>query len=174
MTSFPAPIDKGDDQPGPANAAPRSMDPADKMAVVMAASYFEGPIPPPDILRQFEEIIPGSAARIFDVAMQQSTSRIANQNKIVDANILDRRLGMAFGFIMSCIGITGGCVVAALGYGSYGATIVGLMTAGLATCYLSALSQQSKDLESKRELMDKVKGGQPPASRVDRPPASPR
>jgi hypothetical protein len=144
MTSFPAPIDKGDDQPGPANAAPRSMDPADKMAVVMAASYFEGPIPPPDILRQFEEIIPGSAARIFDVAMQQSTSRIANQNKI------------------------------ALGYGSYGATIVGLMTAGLATCYLSALSQQSKDLESKRELMDKVKGGQPPASRVDRPPASPR
>ena len=44
--------------------------------VTIAASRFSGPIPPPDLLRKYEEINPGFADRIMRQAEAQTAHRI--------------------------------------------------------------------------------------------------
>jgi len=51
---------------------------------VVTARY-EGPIPPPEALRKYEEIIPGSADRIFRYAETQAAHRQWCEKRIVAA-----------------------------------------------------------------------------------------
>lgn len=44
----------------------------------MAAARFSGPLPPPDVLKQYEEIEPGAAGRIISMA----ESRLSHENEM--------------------------------------------------------------------------------------------
>jgi uncharacterized membrane protein len=44
------------------------------------STSFSGPIPPPLILKQYDDLVPGAAARILAQAEQQTAHRIALEN----------------------------------------------------------------------------------------------
>lgn len=68
-------------------------------------SEFSGPIPPPSIIKGYEEVLPGSADRIIKMAENQSSHRQAMESKMVKTEARDSLLGEIFAFIlgMSCI-----------------------------------------------------------------------
>ena len=72
-------------------------------------SEFSGPMPPPSILRGYEDILPGSADRILKMAEKQSEHRQAMERKMISAESRDSLLGVLFAF---CLGA--GCIVAAV------------------------------------------------------------
>ena len=41
-----------------------------------SASSFPGPLPPPDLLRQYNDVVPGSAERILALAERQASMAI--------------------------------------------------------------------------------------------------
>ena len=49
-----------------------------ELTVRMAAARFSGPLPPPDVPKQYEEIEPGAAGRIISMA----ESRLAHENEM--------------------------------------------------------------------------------------------
>ncbi len=57
-------------------------------------SGFSGPIPPPQILQQYNNIVPDAAERIIRMAEKQSDHRMDLERKVVDSNILKSYLGM--------------------------------------------------------------------------------
>ena len=67
-------------------------------------SEFSGPIPPPSIIKGYEEILPGSADRILAMAEKQS-----DQRKIVNTEARDSLLGILFAFMLGL-----GCILAAV------------------------------------------------------------
>lgn len=55
--------------------------------VIERREAYEGPVPPPDILERFDQLVPGTARRMFDLAEQESTHRRKMEERTNDANI---------------------------------------------------------------------------------------
>ena len=72
-------------------------------------SEFSGPIPPPSIIKGYEEILPGSADRILAMAEKQSDHRQEMDRKIVNTEARDSLLGILFAFMLGF-----GCILAAV------------------------------------------------------------
>lgn len=68
-------------------------------------SEFSGPIPPPNIIKGYEEVLPGAADRIIAMAEKQSSHRQEMEKTMVEAESRDSLLGVLFAFVlgMSCI-----------------------------------------------------------------------
>lgn len=55
---------------------------------------FCGPLPPPEILQQYNEILPGAANRIITMAEEQSSHRRILESKVINSDIINSRLGL--------------------------------------------------------------------------------
>ncbi|HEY6803127.1 MAG TPA: DUF2335 domain-containing protein [Pyrinomonadaceae bacterium] len=73
----------------------------------MSAVTFNSPIPPPNLLRQYNDIIPDGADRLFTMVEVQSTHRIELENIVIkgDDRRADRGLltGFVIGILMLCL-----------------------------------------------------------------------
>ena len=64
-----------------------------------------GPIPPPQILQQYNNIVPNAAERLIRMAEKQSDHRIGLETKVVDSNIVKSYMGMIFAAIIAIYGL---------------------------------------------------------------------
>lgn len=81
------------------------------LKLVAQKEEYSGPIPHPDHLRQYEEIVPGSGDRLIKMAESQVTHRQNSENKIIDFEIKNKGRGQIFGFILAIAGIIGGFIL---------------------------------------------------------------
>ena len=61
---------------------------------------FEGPLPPPSILAQYDQVAPGAAERILGMAERQSSHRIALEARVVSSDVVRSYLGLLLGFVV--------------------------------------------------------------------------
>ena len=54
---------------------PNNQNNSKNMRVTEVSQSFSGPLPPPEILRKFDEVVPGAAERIIKMAEDQSIHR---------------------------------------------------------------------------------------------------
>ncbi len=71
----------------------------------VSAQFFSGPLPPPEILKKFDEIIHGAAERILKMAEEQSVHRKGLENKVVTSDIARSKWGQILGFIIAITGL---------------------------------------------------------------------
>ena len=73
------------------------------------ASTFSGPVPHPDLLRQYEELCPGFSERSLQMVEQQSAHRRAMEARVTEAKIKHEYQGqwMAFGVAIALMVIGG-------------------------------------------------------------------
>lgn len=86
-----------------------SQEKVEKVIARVIESGFSGPIPPPNIISEYENIVPGSADRIIRMAEMQSEHRQHMEEIIVKAESRDSLLGVWFAF-----GLGIGCLVACI------------------------------------------------------------
>lgn len=82
--------------------------PKDKQEIILAGitkiTTFSGPIPPPELLRGYEDILPGAADRIISMTEKQLDHRTSMESTIVNRTLTQKNTGMIFGFlIVLCI-----------------------------------------------------------------------
>lgn len=65
------------------------------------SSSYAGPIPDPDSLRQYEDILPGSADRILKMAENQGSHRRKREIKEGDSRIKQSSTGQWMGFLLA-------------------------------------------------------------------------
>nr|WP_302142423.1 DUF2335 domain-containing protein [uncultured Schaedlerella sp.] len=70
---------------------------------------YSGPIPPPNIIKGYEQVLPGSADRILKMAEKQSEHRQNMESKMIHAESRDSLLGILFAFILGI-----GCIIASI------------------------------------------------------------
>lgn len=119
----------------------------------IAASHFSGPIPPPEMLRKYEEICPGSADRIIAMAENQSRHRQDLESKVVTSNCSNERLGMIFGFIVCVLAISVGAYLILHGKNTSGLVAIITAIAGPAGVFIWGKSRQKRELEHRRKGM---------------------
>jgi len=69
---------------------------------------FSGPLPPPEILRGYESILPGLADRVVKMAENQSTHRQRLESRVIWFDGIRSSLGLVFGLMIALAGIAAG------------------------------------------------------------------
>ncbi|MFB3919234.1 MAG: DUF2335 domain-containing protein [Candidatus Velamenicoccus archaeovorus] len=103
---------------------------------------FSGPIPPPQILSQYEQILPGAAGRILGMAEKQSNHRQNMEKRIIYSETFQGTLGMVFAFVIALVAIAGGVFLIFSGRPIEG--LISLLTP-LAIIVASFLNRPKKD-----------------------------
>lgn len=81
---------------------------------VITASW-TGPLPPPQALQQFDNIIPGGAERILAMAEQQQSARILYEQTVLNASVKEASRGQWLGSLISLSSVFGAIALAIIG-----------------------------------------------------------
>lgn len=87
--------------------------------------HYQGPLPPPAMLRGYEEVVPGSGERIIAMAERQAAHRQRIESR-----------GQLFGFSLAASAIAGGFLSAAVGLPLVGVSGVILAVATLSGFFI--------------------------------------
>ncbi|MBI6188652.1 DUF2335 domain-containing protein [Providencia rettgeri] len=71
------------------------------MAIVQKKESFRGPLPPPDFLQRYEEILPGGAERIFCLTEKEQSFRHDTHKTALEGAIKKDSRGQWMGFFLS-------------------------------------------------------------------------
>ncbi len=85
---------------------------------------FTGPLPPPEILAKYNEILPNAAERIISMAEGQAKHRQEQEKKIVSSETLNSKLGIIFAFIIAITAILAGAYLIYSGCEAGGLTTI--------------------------------------------------
>ena len=117
---------------------------------------YSGPIPPPDLLKQYDEIAPGTALRIIAMSEKQSEHRMSLEKQVVTSGITRSWIGLVFEFLIACIFAGAGVWVASMGHPGAGATIATVSVASLVGVFVTGtLSQRSERIEKAKTMSGK-------------------
>jgi uncharacterized membrane protein len=101
---------------------------ANRQIAVIQGTAYSGPLPPPQQLAEFEQIVPGSAQAIFDEFQAQGPHRRRIERWVVISDIVRAQLGQFCGVgIAGYIVWTGGEILKAgnslVGFGAIGSAV---------------------------------------------------
>ncbi len=144
----------GEAEPGQIASVDGSIsDTGEPVASVMhSVEYsYSGPLPHPEILRRYNEIIPGSAERIFSQFESQSAHRRALEMKVIASNTFSQRFGSISALLIGLVSISGGLFLVHEGKSLEGLGAVITPVAGLVAAYIYKRRSQDDEREAKRE-----------------------
>lgn len=117
-------------------------------AQVLAAS-FQGPLPPPQILHEYDEIVQGSAERIICIFENQVKHRQELEKKVITSDIRQSYFGSILGFIIALSAIVSGTFLAYIGQPTEGIAAIISALAGIIGVYAWGSHQRRKEREQK-------------------------
>lgn len=101
-----------------------------------------GPLPDPETLERYSEIIPDGANRVMDMAEKQQNHKINIENKIVTGQLQQSNLGQIFAFIIG-MSFLGGGVYCIINGHEWGGSIIGVGgLTSLVTAFIQGKKQQ--------------------------------
>ncbi|RME12421.1 MAG: DUF2335 domain-containing protein, partial [Bacteroidetes bacterium] len=114
---------------------------------VSVSTTFSGPIPPPDIFKEYNEILPGSAERILAMAEQQSSHRREMEKKVISSQMRQTTRGQWLGFVLAVICIGGGLFLAYIDKTTVASILLGATIISLVSVFVigKKAAQKQKD-----------------------------
>ncbi len=120
-----------------------------KSVFVTMHKTHSGPLPDPETLAQYSEIIPNGAERIMLMAEKQLNHRIKMENKVVSGQLFQSNLGQLLAFLIGLAALGSANYIIISGHEWTGVVLgVGGLTS-LVTAFIKGKAQQTKDLENK-------------------------
>lgn len=113
-------------------------------------AYYEGPLPLPSMLQQYNEIVPGSAKQIIDQATHQSAHRMRMEERALDADVRSEKRGQWFGFTVIMVIVAAGVGLILAGKGAAGLAILLPGLATLAAVFAYSQVRQGREAREKR------------------------
>lgn len=117
----------------------------------MQISRHQGPLPSPDVLEHYDNILPGAAERIVSMAEDQAKHRQNLEYITVKAGSRDSLLGLIFGFIIGMSTIVGGVYCIMKGQPTEGTILSGAGLAALVGVFVYGSSQRKAEREAKQQ-----------------------
>jgi uncharacterized membrane protein len=111
----------------------------------------QGPLPHPDILLKYDQIVPRAAERIICMAENQAKHRQALEKAVIESDIRDSRTGLIFGFIIGLVAIISGAICIISGYSIAGGLLGGSAVPALTGVFVYGSRQRRKERESKQK-----------------------
>lgn len=130
------------DEPNSAAAVQRTL--------VSASVSFSGPLPPPEILAKYNQVLPGSAERIMAMAEEQQRHREHLEKVVIESNAAVQKLGPILGFIVAMSAVIGGVVVILMGRSAAGLVTILASLGSLVGVFIYGKRSQANELAAKK------------------------
>jgi len=137
-------------QPVPANRNPSSS-PSPISVARTTVTAFQGPLPPPELMERYNQIIPGAAQRILNIFESQVQHRQALEQAVIKSDIRDSRLGLYLGFFVSVFAVIGGVICVLSGYTATGGIIAAIPVPVLASVFVYGSTNRRREREGRRK-----------------------
>jgi uncharacterized membrane protein len=112
-------------------------------------------LPPPDILKQYEEIVPGIAKTMVNIAEKQSKTRLHLEIRKVNGNLAKSFTGLILGFLMGIFGLWGGFYLTFKGYNVLGIILSSSTLVTLVMSFIYGSQSKRNGNHKSSELLNK-------------------
>lgn len=116
-------------------------------------SRFSGPLPHPEDLAKYEQILPGAADRLIRMAEQQAAHRQNLEKAVIFSNVTMQKWGLGCAFVLAMTAIGGGIGLSLKGMSGAGLTAIISALAALVGVFVYGKSEQQKELREKSEAL---------------------
>lgn len=111
----------------------------------IVSQHWNGPLPPPAALAEFDRIIPSGAERIMAMVEIEQAHRIEYESKRLSALTNDTKRGQYIGMGISIVALVGACITAYLGaHPTVSIALVSLPVLGIIKALISSRSSEPK------------------------------
>lgn len=115
--------------------------------------FFSGPIPPPNLLARYNEVVPNGAERILAMAERQGLHREGLEKQVVEGNLKSTKQGNNRAFILALVVVLGGIYLMATGKDGWGfAAIITSLTALVSVFAIAKIEQRKERVEKSANL----------------------
>lgn len=150
------------------------------MVTVTASREFSGPIPPPELLHKYDEVVPGAANRILEMAEREAAHRQQVELAVAQANITTQaevvainkqkvansfasdRLGQWLGGVISFTALCGAIYLATAGHATTAAVVGALPLASVVRALTLRGSKDHDKIDQKQKAEASGKGSKSP------------
>jgi uncharacterized membrane protein len=94
---------------------------------------WQGPLPDPESLAQYEQLVPGAAERFLFMVEGQ----VAHRHRMESENSTRLNWGLVAAFVVVVLVVAAGAGLIYLGYGWAGAAVIGINVVGLAAVFIT-------------------------------------
>ena len=117
---------------------------------------YDAPLPPPHMLREFEEILPGAADRIFSLMESQTHHRQGMEKTKQTSDIGSAYRGQIIGGILALIAIVAGFILIYKGKSAPGTIVFITTCASIVGIFLVGRLSQKKERHEKLEELGRM------------------
>ena len=117
-------------------------------------SQWAGPLPHPDALERYNQIVPTAAERILAMAESQHDHRLSIEKQVIDSNLSAQKLGTILGFIVAMTAIFGGVFLAYVGKETSGLSAIIAALVALAGVFVYGKIEQKRELGEKAQAIN--------------------
>ena len=114
-------------------------------------SAFQGPLPPPEVLEQYNQVLPNGAERIVAMAESQMRHRQSLESTVVSGNVAAQSRGQTMAFTLGLVTILGGIGLVAFDKNAGGLAAIITAFVALAGVFIYGRIEQKRERERKRE-----------------------
>lgn len=119
---------------------------------VQMEQHFTGPLPPPEFLAGYDEIVPGTAEKIINRFIEQGSHRMELEKLVVKGSNKRANWGLVAGFVVAMTTIVGAIYAMSLGYDVAGAAVVIASLASLVGTFLYGTKSRRDERVEKSKL----------------------
>jgi uncharacterized membrane protein len=119
------------------------------MRSVTATAQFSGPLPPPNMLEGYNNIIPNGAERIMVMAEKQQDHRISLEKYVISQDSKRADRGLLFGFILGVLVLAAGVFIIASGKDISGLALILASLGGLIGIFIKTQHDRKEEREAR-------------------------
>jgi uncharacterized membrane protein len=144
------------------------------VAALIHEKFHAGPLPDPETLKEYNDILPDAAERIFNMAEKAQEHHHTMGAKLVACEVKKVNKGQNYALIIALVGIVGAVICAFLDQVTIGSIIGGSTLVSLASSFLYEKHKKSKE-DGKKQPNSKIlsKGSEKNEGGEIPPPDSP-
>ncbi len=123
-----------------------------KFLSITTQTSFSGPLPHPQILKGYENVLAGSADRILKMAEKQSQHRQDLEKEIIPAQVKQSKRGQEFGLGIGVLGLLLGFALSILGHTVEAGILFTTTIIGLVSVFVIGKIYKSEGKDSSQTL----------------------
>lgn len=129
----------------------KHLQPHPNRQVLVQQQHFSGPLPLPQHLEKYDQIVPGAANRILIMAETQAKHRWDLEARVIKSDIMNSKLGLIFGLIIGLAGLWFGYELLQLGKIVEGSIFGGATLVALVSTFIYGSQQRRKERAERRQ-----------------------
>lgn len=119
--------------------------------------HYQGPLPPPTHLADYEDICPGAADRIITMAENQAGHRQDIEKRVINSQSINSLAGIICGFLLGLASIGFGAWIVVTGHSLEGLGTMLMGISALVGTFIYGKRANVKEIIEKQKLVNQLK-----------------